>query len=59
MDVAIFHDMFSNWHYAFYYSPAKKTPCSSHVKLVVNSQFIISTLLLTDQMTLHYNIQQL
>jgi hypothetical protein len=36
----------------------KTTPCLSHVQLVVNSQFIISTLSLMDQMTLHYNVQQ-
>jgi len=37
----------------------KTTPCLAHVQLVINSQFIISTLLFMDQMTLHYKIQQL
>jgi hypothetical protein len=59
MDVALFHDIFSNWNYAFHYFSKKTTPFLSHGQQVVNSQFIISTLSLMDQMTLHYNIQQL
>jgi hypothetical protein len=54
MDVANFHDIFSSWHYAFYYFPSKNNTLLSHVQLVVNSQFIISTFYLMDQMTLQY-----
>jgi len=53
MDVAIFHDIFSSWHYAFYYSLTKTNTlfitCPTSCQLTI---YYISTLYLMDQMTL-------
>jgi hypothetical protein len=55
MDVAIFHDIFSSWHYAFYYSPTKKQRLVYHMSNYLSTHnLLLVHYYLMDQMTLQY-----